>query len=182
MRKLTEQAQIHSKVIDKKISKLYEELNVEKITKAIERKMGRDEAENRMEGTESKIFILDKCVLKVNTNLERLEVNIFWFTFLQSFVENLALAIRNLESSNLKGGINPSTISNYLRQSQMTACQSQGSALMLQTERQGGGFDNILRGSMESVVLHNNPELAGANQGDNRNYPVNLDEIRSCKL
>ena len=53
---------------------------------------------------------------------------------------------------------------------------------MLQTERQGGGFDNMLRGSMESVVLHNNPELAGANQGDNRNNPVIIDEIRSCKL
>lgn len=48
------------------------------MNKVIERKMGRDEAENRMEGSESKIFTLDKCVLKVNTNLERLEVNLFF--------------------------------------------------------------------------------------------------------
>lgn len=81
------------------------------MNKAIDKKMGREEADSRMEGNESKMVILDKCVLKVNTNLERLE----------SFVENLALAIRNLENTNLKGGINPSNISNYLRQSQMTA-------------------------------------------------------------
>lgn len=121
MRKLTEQAQIHSKVIDKKIAKLYQELDVEKMNKAIDKKMGREEADSRMEGNESKMVILDKCVLKVNTNLERLEVKSSFYNFKQSFVENLALAIRNLENTNLKGGINPSNISNYLRQSQMTA-------------------------------------------------------------
>ena len=123
MRKLTDQAQIHSKVIDKKIAKLYQELDVEKMNKNIERKMGKEEAENRMEGTDGKIVILDKCILKLNTKLERLEVRLLnYFKFLQSFVENLALALGNLENKNLKGGINPSTISNYLRQSQLTAC------------------------------------------------------------
>ena len=57
------------------------------MTKAIERKMGRDEAENRMEGTESKIFILDKCVLKVNTNLERLEVNFLGSLFFRALLK-----------------------------------------------------------------------------------------------
>lgn len=76
MRKLTDQAQIHSKVIDKKIAKLYQELDVEKMNKNIERKMGKEEAESRMEGTDGKIVILDKCILKLNTNLERLEVSL----------------------------------------------------------------------------------------------------------
>ena len=91
------------------------------MNKAIDKKMGKEEGDSRMEGNEQKIVILDKCFLKVNTNVERLEVNTF-SNFEQSFVENLALAIRNLENTNLKGGINPSNISNYLRQSQMTAC------------------------------------------------------------
>ena len=81
MRKLTEQAQIHSKVIDKKIAKLYQELDVEKMNKAIDKKMGREEADSRMEGNESKMVILDKCVLKVNTNLERLEVKSSFYNF-----------------------------------------------------------------------------------------------------
>lgn len=78
MRKLTEQAQIHSKVIDKKIAKLYQELDVEKMNKAIDKKMGKEEGDSRMEGNEQKIVILDKCFLKVNTNIERLEVNSFF--------------------------------------------------------------------------------------------------------
>jgi ribosomal protein S25 len=49
-------------------------LDVEKMNKAIDKKMGKEEGDSRMEGHESKIVILDKCVLKVNTNLERLEV------------------------------------------------------------------------------------------------------------
>jgi hypothetical protein len=51
-------------------------LDVEKMNKNIERKMGKEEAENRMEGTDGKIVILDKCILKLNTNLERLEVSL----------------------------------------------------------------------------------------------------------
>ena len=78
MRKLTEQAQIHSKVIDKKIAKLYQELDVEKMNKAIDKKMGKEEGDSRMEGNEQKIVILDKCFLKVNTNVERLEVKTFF--------------------------------------------------------------------------------------------------------
>jgi len=54
---------------------------VEKLNRAIDKKMGKEEADSRMEGNESKIVILDKCVLKVNTNLERLEVKIFLLTF-----------------------------------------------------------------------------------------------------
>ena len=54
---------------------------MEKMNKAIDKKMGKEEADSRMEGNESKIVILDKCVLKVNTNLERLEVKIFLLTF-----------------------------------------------------------------------------------------------------
>ena len=45
------------------------------MNKAIDKKMGKEEADIRMEGHDSKIVILDKCVLKVNTNLERLEVS-----------------------------------------------------------------------------------------------------------
>ena len=51
------------------------------MNKTIDKKMGKEEADNRMEGYESKIVILDKCVLKVNNNLERLEVTISCYKF-----------------------------------------------------------------------------------------------------
>jgi G:T-mismatch repair DNA endonuclease (very short patch repair protein) len=53
---------------------LYTDLDIEKLNKNIERKMNKEEAEERLENSESKIVILDKCILKVNTNVERLEV------------------------------------------------------------------------------------------------------------
>ena len=49
-------------------------MDIEKINKNIERKLNKEEAEMRLESSESKIFILDKCILKVNNNLERVEV------------------------------------------------------------------------------------------------------------
>ena len=54
---------------------------MEKMNKAIDKKMGKEEADSRLEGNESKIVILDKCVLKVNTNLERLEVKNSFYNF-----------------------------------------------------------------------------------------------------
>jgi hypothetical protein len=58
---------------------------VEKLNKAIDKKMGKEEADSRMEGNESKIVILDKCVLKVNTNFERLEVKNPFYNLLIEF-------------------------------------------------------------------------------------------------
>lgn len=35
---------------------------------------------------------------------------------IEDLVENLALAVRNLEATNLKGGINSTNISSYIKQ------------------------------------------------------------------
>jgi hypothetical protein len=75
LKKINEQVTINSKVIDKKIVKLYSDLDIDKFMRMIDRKLNKDEAESRFENGEQKMGIVDKCIIKVNTNLERLEVS-----------------------------------------------------------------------------------------------------------
>ena len=53
-------------------------MDIEKFMRMVERKMGKDEAEVRFDSGEQKINIVDKCLIKVNGNVERLEVSSYY--------------------------------------------------------------------------------------------------------
>lgn len=67
--------------------------------------MAKDEAEERIGGTETRVIALDKGLSKISKE----------FTRLEAFLENIALAVKNIECKNMKGDINPTTVTSYLR-------------------------------------------------------------------
>lgn len=82
----------------------------------LDKKLSKDDANTRFESGESKIKGIDKNILKLSGLFERLEVRISFCNCVQSFTENIALAVKNLESASLKGIINSSNLTGYLRQ------------------------------------------------------------------
>eukprot|EP00347_Sterkiella_histriomuscorum_P017595 403348737 len=100
LKKLGEQISSNNKIIEKKIQKVYTDLDVEKLSKQIEKKVNKEEIQEKFTGWDGKINLVDKSAKNLQSTVQRLE----------SFTENLALAIRNLENqthkvaSNLNGG------------------------------------------------------------------------------
>lgn len=89
LKKLGEQITTSNKVVDKKLEKVYKDLDLKKLNMAIERKCSKEEAKNLFEGEGAKILNLEKQLKKSHETVSRLE----------SFAENLALAIRTLEKN-----------------------------------------------------------------------------------
>jgi hypothetical protein len=52
MRKVTEQFSYNSKILDKKFAHLYKDLDIEKMNRMVERKMGKEEAIQRFDGND----------------------------------------------------------------------------------------------------------------------------------
>lgn len=93
LKKLGEQISTNNKVVDKKLEKVYKDLDIKKLTMALEKKFGREEAKHLFDSEEAKISLLEKQLKKSQETVTRLE----------SFAENLALAIRTLEKNNASG-------------------------------------------------------------------------------
>lgn len=55
LRKISEQLVNNSKLVDKKIAKLYEDISVDKLIRMIDRKLGKEDAFNKFEGQDQKI-------------------------------------------------------------------------------------------------------------------------------
>lgn len=117
MHKVTDQFSQNSKILDKKFAALYKELDIDKMNRLIERKMGRDDAVARFEQGEQKAKTVSKAVHGLQGTVKRIE----------DFVDNLGLAVRNLEAANLKGGINSTNISSYIKQQQLSSSGPQAS-------------------------------------------------------
>jgi hypothetical protein len=62
---MNELVTINSKVIDKKISKLYAELDMEKVLKLLDKKLNKDEAEERYGEVHYKYSNAEKGIVKV---------------------------------------------------------------------------------------------------------------------
>lgn len=62
MRKATEQFASNTKLLDRKIQKLYAELDIEKLNRFIDRKLGKDEAEGRFDSLEKRANANDRQV------------------------------------------------------------------------------------------------------------------------
>ena len=75
MRKVSDLFTGNSKLVDKKIQKLYQDLDIDKFIRMIERKMNKDEGFQRFEDHQSSVVKIDKGLSRTQTDMERLEVS-----------------------------------------------------------------------------------------------------------
>ena len=68
---------INSKVIDKKISKLYGELDMEKLMKLMDRKMPKEDADQMFFESTNKAQVLERGVMRMYQQVEQIEVRDF---------------------------------------------------------------------------------------------------------
>lgn len=71
---MNELVNINSKVIDKKIAKVYSDLDMEKLLKLMDRKMNKEEAEDRFNEAFAKLANVERAVMKVHQQVEQLDV------------------------------------------------------------------------------------------------------------
>lgn len=74
MKKINELVSINSKVIDKKIAKLYGELDMEKLMKLLDRKMHKDDAEQMFFESNNKAQVMERGIVRVHQQVEQIEV------------------------------------------------------------------------------------------------------------
>ena len=74
---MNEMVNINSKVTEKKIQKLYQDLDMEKVMKLLERKMPKEDAQEKFQETQHRSVINEKGIIKVYNQIEQLEVNIY---------------------------------------------------------------------------------------------------------
>lgn len=74
MKKINELVSINSKVIDKKIAKLYGELDMEKLMKLLDRKMHKDDAEQMFYESNNKAQVMERGIVRVHQQVEQIEV------------------------------------------------------------------------------------------------------------
>jgi hypothetical protein len=65
---------INSKVIDKKIAKLYGELDMEKLLKLLDRKMHKDDADQMFYESNNKAQVMERGIVRVHQHVEQIEV------------------------------------------------------------------------------------------------------------
>ena len=65
IKKMNDQVGINNKVIDKKIAKLYLDLDMDKLMKQVDRKMHRDDAEDKFNEAQSKTLQVERVLGKV---------------------------------------------------------------------------------------------------------------------
>ena len=65
---------INSKVIDKKIAKLYGELDMEKLMKLLDRKMNKDDADQMFFELSNKAQVLERGIVRGHQQVEQIEV------------------------------------------------------------------------------------------------------------
>ena len=105
MRKVTDQFTLNAKILDKKLAKIYADINLEKVYHILEKKLGKAEAYSKFEGINGKMQGIEKFESKRREDYERLEVchTLKVLTILcicvQSYVENIGFAVRNLEKN-----------------------------------------------------------------------------------
>ena len=74
---MNEMVNINSKVTEKKIQKLYQDLDMEKVMKLLERKMPKEDAQEKFQETQHRSVINEKGIIKVYNQIEQLEVSIY---------------------------------------------------------------------------------------------------------
>lgn len=74
MKKINELVSINSKVIDKKIAKLYGELDMEKLMKLLDRKMNKDDADQMFFEFSNKAQVLEREIMRGHQQVEQIEV------------------------------------------------------------------------------------------------------------
>ena len=74
MKKINELVSINSKVIDKKIAKLYGELDMEKLMKLLDRKMNKDDADQMFFESSNKAQMLERGIVRGHQQVEQIEV------------------------------------------------------------------------------------------------------------
>ena len=79
LRKLGEQISQNNKVIEKKIAKIYTDLDIEKVTKLLEKKMDKDEFKDKFNGWDGKINQGQNTAKNLQNTVQRLEVRIILF-------------------------------------------------------------------------------------------------------
>ena len=67
---------INSKVIDKKIAKLYGELDMDKLMKLLDRKMHKDDADQMFFESNNKAQVMERGIVRVHQQVEQIEVRI----------------------------------------------------------------------------------------------------------
>ncbi len=75
IRKMNELVNINSKVTEKKIQKLYQDLDMDKVMKLLERKMPKEDAQEKFQETNHRSVINEKGIIKVYNQIEQLEVS-----------------------------------------------------------------------------------------------------------
>ena len=71
---MNELVSINSKVIDKKIAKVYADLDMEKLMKLLDRKLNRDDAEEKFNEIFIKIANVERALVKTYQQVEQIEV------------------------------------------------------------------------------------------------------------
>ena len=71
---------INSKVIDKKIAKLYGELDMDKLMKLLDRKMHKDDADQMFFESNNKAQVMERGIVRVHQQVEQIEVRIALYT------------------------------------------------------------------------------------------------------
>ena len=71
---------INSKVIDKKIAKLYGELDMEKLMKLLDRKMHKEDADQMFFESNNKAQVMERGIVRVHQQVEQIEVRIALYT------------------------------------------------------------------------------------------------------
>jgi hypothetical protein len=74
VKKINELVSINSKVIDKKIAKLYGELDMEKLMKLLDRKMNKDDADQMFFEFSNKAQVLEREIMRGHQQVEQIEV------------------------------------------------------------------------------------------------------------
>lgn len=75
MKKLREQIELNQQLIDKKITKIYTDIKVDKILKQLDKKISKEEAIRKFENLESMVVTLEKKEKQADGKVDKLDVS-----------------------------------------------------------------------------------------------------------
>lgn len=75
MKKLREQIELNQQLIDKKITKIYTDIKVDKILKQLDKKISKEEAIRKFENLESMVAALEKKEKQADGKVDKLDVS-----------------------------------------------------------------------------------------------------------
>ena len=75
MKKLSEQIELNQQLVEKKITKIYTDIKVDKILKQIDKKMSKEEALRKIENLEQIVAAIEKKEKQADSKVEKLDVS-----------------------------------------------------------------------------------------------------------